>query len=599
MRRVLLAVAFLSQAIANLPYFQVPSFSFSEIQSPLSPLTAEAFEQTLTSHGILAVTGVPGLSNHRAQAFRGFQTCIEAGDLSAAASIRLKDGTHRQTVEASDSEPLPSALAADCGSDTAEAMTVLRSEVRKVNEHFMHRFLETAGFHLRPRGHALSLQSLLRGGDRLEHFHHYQTNGTIEQQQWALNLHEDMGLYLAFVPALATNELSGELSADDSFHAQVYGKLHKIRFDSADSVIFMMGSGAAEWFGSAGPKPRATPHALRLYGTHSRIWYGAMVLPPAGEPVLGSGGDGQAMRYSDAVQQVVETGSVAAGCGNSRRASAEAGECTNGTIRCWMKCVVPPPCGSGGELECLNEALEGNNEQKEAACATAEGPGWAMNPKCKATCIVPPPVPAPAADLGYCQGGTDMYMNGFQWPHSGDADDQCVILLFETWTLDSQAKYFVGCIGTILLGVSLEAIIYVRRKWAKTLPKGPVRNIFYSLKVQMSHGLLYGVQLTVGYFVMLVVMTYSTPLFVCAVGGIVLGHVIFGVITSRNATKSDKFDTVADAVSPCCYNELPARRGSIVSDDEALPPSNASLGALPGACATPLHTPLVQVQGEP
>ena len=208
-----------------------------------------------------------------------------------------------------------------------------------------------------------------------------------------------------------------------------------------------------------------------------------------------------------------------------------------------------------------------------------------------------------------------MYMNGFQWPHSGDVDDQCVILLFESLTLDSKAKYFCGCIATILLGVSLEAIIYVRRKWAKTLPKGPVRNIFYSMKTQLSHGLLYGMQLTVGYFVMLVVMTYSTPLFVCAVGGIVLGHVIFGVISSRNAKKSeDGFDTVAalftnpdlklicfvclgqvaDAVSPCCYNELPDRRPSMIA-----PPSNASVGALPGACATPLHTPLVEVAGEP
>jgi hypothetical protein len=39
--------------------------------------------------------------------------------------------------------------------------------------------------------------------------------------------------------------------------------------------------------------------------------------------------------------------------------------------------------------------------------------------------------------------------------------------------------------------------------------------------------LFYGLQLTMGYFIMLVIMTYSGPLFVSTVGGMMIGHVIF------------------------------------------------------------------------
>lgn len=39
--------------------------------------------------------------------------------------------------------------------------------------------------------------------------------------------------------------------------------------------------------------------------------------------------------------------------------------------------------------------------------------------------------------------------------------------------------------------------------------------------------MFYGLQLTMGYFLMLVIMTYSGPLFMCVIFGLMGGHVLF------------------------------------------------------------------------
>ena len=113
----------------------------------------------------------------------------------------------------------------------------------------------------------------------------------------------------------------------------------------------------------------------------------------------------------------------------------------------------------------------------------------------------------------YCYGGTSMYMNGFQWMGSA-----CVIYLFPTWILSTPGKFSMACIGSILFGVVLEFILWKRRS-VYALPPG-VRRLFLSAMV-------YGIQLSMGYFIMLVIMTYSGPLFVSTVGGMMLGHVLF------------------------------------------------------------------------
>jgi hypothetical protein len=121
--------------------------------------------------------------------------------------------------------------------------------------------------------------------------------------------------------------------------------------------------------------------------------------------------------------------------------------------------------------------------------------------------------PAPENGDAYCYGGTSMYMDGFNWIGS-----TCVIYLFPQWVLSTPGKFALGCLGSILFGILLEYVLWKRRV-VYTMSPGRRRLVLSVL--------VYGLQLTMGYFIMLVIMTYSGPLFVSVVGGMMMGHAIF------------------------------------------------------------------------
>jgi hypothetical protein len=113
----------------------------------------------------------------------------------------------------------------------------------------------------------------------------------------------------------------------------------------------------------------------------------------------------------------------------------------------------------------------------------------------------------------YCYGGTSMYMDGFTWQGSA-----CVIYLFRSWVLTTPIKFAFAVVGSLCLGILLEYVLRARRR-VYALPPGNRRLLMSTL--------FYGLQLTMGYFIMLVIMTYSGPLFISTVGGMMIGHVVF------------------------------------------------------------------------
>ncbi|KAL7472922.1 hypothetical protein ACHAXS_013304 [Conticribra weissflogii] len=137
-------------------------------------------------------------------------------------------------------------------------------------------------------------------------------------------------------------------------------------------------------------------------------------------------------------------------------------------------------------------------------------------------------------DLGeqYCYGGTSMYMDGFHW-----IGTTCVIYLFPAWVLSTPAKFVWASIGSILSAILLEFILWKRRS-VYAMPAG-YRRLFCS-------AFAYGVQLAMGYFIMLVIMTYSGPLFVSTVAGMMIGHVLFNAqdsLVKKMEKKQDKVET--------------------------------------------------------
>jgi hypothetical protein len=106
-------------------------------------------------------------------------------------------------------------------------------------------------------------------------------------------------------------------------------------------------------------------------------------------------------------------------------------------------------------------------------------------------------------------------MDGFHFIQS----TTCVIFLFQSWVLDTGGKYALAFLGTLLLGIGLEKLIQQRRKVMAIMTAGRKRLVVSAT--------FYGVQLTIGYMLMLVIMIYAGALFIATILGLVIGHVLF------------------------------------------------------------------------
>jgi hypothetical protein len=140
-----------------------------------------------------------------------------------------------------------------------------------------------------------------------------------------------------------------------------------------------------------------------------------------------------------------------------------------------------------------------------------------------------------------------MYMQGFSSP-SRLSKESCLVFLFPSWVIDSRVKMAFSCLGTAALGLLLELVIRFRRttkvadKADKTKPHPYV--------VVTREIALFGVQALLGYLLMLLVMTYSVPIFVCGIVGLIIGHAVFNVDAPAK-----------EGATPCC-------EGVVFDDDD-------------------------------
>merc|ERR1711967_32565 len=100
---------------------------------------------------------------------------------------------------------------------------------------------------------------------------------------------------------------------------------------------------------------------------------------------------------------------------------------------------------------------------------------------------------------------------------------------------------FFGAFGTLLLGIATEWCVYIRRQYSRTNSK--------SNKVIRT--LMYGVNVFLGYMLMLLAMTYSTTIFCMVIGGLTIGHGFF----NWNAE-------VGETTDPCCSGQNSSRAAS-------------------------------------
>mmetsp|Transcript_41344 Transcript_41344/g.74530 ORF Transcript_41344/g.74530 Transcript_41344/m.74530 type:complete len:769 (+) Transcript_41344:96-2402(+) len=420
-----------------------------------------------------------------------------------------------------------------------------------------------------------------------------ETNGhvTSKKDTSTLDYHTDAGFFLSFVPAMSCRSYTTDNS---SFYLK--GQKEPVTFEE-DEVVIMLGAGAQYWLpsheqsgGGSGDLQKQYPflaasHALRLSPDTHRTWYGKMHLLPSSfttsniDPQSSS-----SVKYGEVLpsfrlkdfKAYVPTSPVD-GCGTTafnenllptlplgmmqkqsgrRRLqhAASPANCNNQTnFFCWHQCIDMPNSNlaeqyvyEGNSLYCLDPAKLSSSENSILDATEPCGGGYEHNSNCvgswQETDEEIPGYKLPYAvkakeqnytstlllDTGddYCYGGTSMYMDGFTWQGT-----TCVIYIFRSWVLSTPGKFAWAAIGSIIFGVALEFVLWKRRS-VYALPPG-ARRLFLS-------ALVYGLQLSMGYFIMLVIMTYSGPLFICTVGGMMLGHVFFNAQDSLVKQRAEK-----------------------------------------------------------
>jgi len=193
-------------------------------------------------------------------------------------------------------------------------------------------------------------------------------------------------------------------------------------------------------------------------------------------------------------------------------------DCKEGFAYCWMGCLTLNGC-SLNDSECY--------DSDHSQCYDNS-----MNPSCEWHCNES----TNDNTSDFCLGATDMLMQGFQsTKNQENSTNLCIILFARKWTLSSTGKFAAGCVGVFFLGFLIEAIIALRRF---ILGKISLSNRLLHILVT---GILYSVNLSLGYLAMLVAMTYSVELFICVILGLSIGNIIFN---SRMP--------VSENIDPCC-----------------------------------------------
>jgi len=541
----------------------------SELPSmPFRMMGGPRFREAMESEGIVAITDVPWLKDIHTTTMLTLDACQRANPSLFTVST-LQDGTTRATLASETrggtSAALDSRVKARCP-EFVKNSKALRALVTRVSKGFIRAFDQGLGPVAMPRDGTNansaydSLEKALQNSQHLDHFHAYRgaeskdtqvVDGTSDTDvQYSIDLHTDDGLFIALIPALSvvssSSRLSAEIPSNHGFYVQLNnGETIKPIFADPHSLVFMLGGGMSRWVEKKGGAPGdwrmgGVPHAVMVETKENRMWYGRMFLPPSDAlandmPLTFGDYREYQLNPKDNVENLARIGCIQAD-GQRGMLDVQDAKCNDNEFHCWMRCYPSSnyTCQNHEHLACLNPSTGQTCDPEKMGCQ---------------------PVCVEDSATGFCNSdyAVSMYMDGFTNP-TADANQACVVFLFKNWTLDSKAKFAGACIGTILAGIALEALIALRRRLRdKKKTRPPSKAGLY-----ISEGLFYGVQTTLGYFLMLIAMTFSSPLFACVVIGLLIGHLIFNL----NAP-------VPEGATPCCEGtSLVAPEGKVDEMDQ-------------------------------
>jgi hypothetical protein len=318
-----------------------------------------------------------------------------------------------------------------------------------------------------------------------------------------------------------------------------------------------MGEGASKWFRPVLGKPfRAVPHSLRLDFSSltmeqrswiSRSWFGKMFLPPS-DAIIPEGNipyqeyHREEMKSSPSLPLACEIESSSSSSSRQlRNIFVQDTSCPSGEMMCWGQCQSVSSLSCGSDAMCMNlqtnepadptKMCHGDSNYPDGIYCVLECPaGWNVTT---------------ASNDDYCYGdGTSMSMTGFfSIVEDTSGSTPCVNLLFEEWTLDNSTKFGVACFGILCIGIIVQYLTLLKSQLKKQFPQLLQKSIYLFRFVKM---LIFGIQIVLSYFLMLVAMTYSVELFTMVVVGLTIGYGLFGTMLP------DHEEPNAD---PCCPPE--------------------------------------------
>ena len=602
------SLAFEASSSSSSPCFRVPEVSFDELLlSSASRNENGSVGRALAKEGIVAITGLPGYAAIRGETLASVAERLLKNQRGVGVSSVFGDGSLRRTVasETKQGRAVPfveAALKERKGAEEAKikvlarvdsAAAALRASVRRVSE------LVCASIDAplsKSLGEAAKepntlLSDMFAKGRQLEHFHAYRPSGAASPAKeettdaWTLKLHTDNGFLISFVPA--AHFRSSRLSEADEVAPPASEFVIKLRDGSVrcadfprDSVVIMLGEGAEAHFAQLGAKhhpltgARAVPHGVKslesILGSAGeddyfvRAWFGNMFLLPDDYPLRNAGSVDVTTTYKSVRGGVVDAfasseerdpiGCLGSRIGGNKQAAKRAlndpsGSCPAGEIYCWLTCadVSSLSCTGDETPTCVDTTDNSRWVPADGHCKTCVT-------KCMPKSTPAPSTPAPAdEDQPFCNGiPSSMHMDGFVL--DGNAAKPCTLLFFPGWTINSRVKMAFSSLGIILLGVATEWCVYMRRTYSEQHQAAKATTVD-----KLVRSVMYGVNVFLGYMLMLAAMTYSVSIFVMVILGLTIGHGIF----NANAA-------VGETTDPCCSGQNDCRARSMDSRGRSL-----------------------------
>jgi len=521
------------------------SISLDELGRILQSGQFKHIERVLAEEGALSVVGMP---SDYSKAVRNIKSiapgCLDSLDTMEYRQFDLPDGSKRRTFASS-----------------SESLTALPHCIREEGDTIRSHFDTVDNIMSRLISSIAGSENVLWRTEKdtesrnfsstqyKEHIHVYLPRGEVsDPSQFASPFHTDNGLLLLLTP-FQDHPLKIKNKNGEEINTRQLGD---------DSVLVLVAAGLPQWLlegTQASDKFFPSPHAVPSLGDiSSRTVVARMkVVPmesfPSNPEAVTAGGNNMFHQYFSGHVSVPEdlcpvTLSVPQSLSVQARLVQELNihSCQAGHAYCWMNCLeVPDDCSAPAQcinkerLPCCTDNVTIDNtptcRNMDSSCH------WEQ--ECPTTAS-PLPLTTSESEEPFCRpgSGTDMFMDGFTT--SGESVNECVILLFKSWVLDTKTKFVIACFGVILLGIAIEGMLCLRR----LIQSRKILLLIRGLARRACIISLFALNIASGYLAMLVAMTYSVELFVCMVVGLVAGHAIFN-------TESP----VGESVDPCCASQ--------------------------------------------